>query len=293
MEFEILSIYAREVLDSRGNPTVEVEVKTKSGISRAIVPSGASTGIHEALELRDCGSRFLGRGVQKAVSNVKGVISKNIVGMDCRKQQSIDDAMIELDGTGNKSGLGANAILGASMAVTRAAALELEIPLYRHIENLANLTGKDKQKTKPKTLKIGGKTHQASPNPIAILAEIGDHLKKNDNPRLIRNHQRTNAMVKPTNQGMAPVSIFPIHHYHRSRRSKIRSQKTRIFGCDDSKIRARHALFDTPNHTRKGEQHNLKHNHAWQSEPTKENPHHDKRRRNHSENMPKIRDGHQ
>ena len=150
MEFEILSVYAREVLDSRGNPTVEVEVKTKSGISRAIVPSGASTGIHEALELRDCGSRFLGGGVQKAVSNVKGVISKNIVGMDCRKQQSIDDAMIELDGTGNKSGLGANAILGASMAVTRAAALELEIPLYRHIENLANLTGKDKQKTKPK-----------------------------------------------------------------------------------------------------------------------------------------------
>jgi len=137
MGFEIQSIRAREVLDSRGNPTIEVEVKTEKGISRAMVPSGASTGIHEALELRDGNSRFLGKGVQKAVGNVNDRISKELAGKDCTKQQDIDNAMLELDGTENKSNLGANSILGVSMAVCRASALELGIPLYERVAELS------------------------------------------------------------------------------------------------------------------------------------------------------------
>lgn len=134
---EIQAIRAREVLDSRGNPTVEVEVRTEKGLSRAMVPSGASTGIHEALELRDGGKRFLGKGVQKAVGNVNDRISKELVGKDCTKQQDIDNAMLELDGTENKSTLGANSILGVSMAVCRASALELGIPLYERVAELS------------------------------------------------------------------------------------------------------------------------------------------------------------
>lgn len=137
MDFDIRSIKAREVLDSRGNPTVEVEVRTEKGLSRAMVPSGASTGIHEALELRDGGNRFLGKGVQKAVGNVNDRISKELVGKDCTKQQDIDNAMMELDGTENKSNLGANSILGVSMAVCRASALELGIPLYERVAELS------------------------------------------------------------------------------------------------------------------------------------------------------------
>lgn len=137
MKFQILSVKAREVLDSRGNPTVEAELRTKSGISRAIVPSGASVGIHEALELRDGGERFLGKGVQKAVESVNKTISKEIIGLDCREQTEIDRLMIELDGTENKSRLGANAILAVSMAVSRASALEEGIPLYQRIGEIS------------------------------------------------------------------------------------------------------------------------------------------------------------
>ncbi len=132
-----MDVRAREVLDSRGNPTVEVDLKTRNGTSRAIVPSGASTGIHEALELRDGGDRYLGRGVRKAVGNVNKNISKQIIGLDCRNQREIDSQMIELDGTENKSMLGANAILAVSMAVTRASATELGIPLYQRIADLS------------------------------------------------------------------------------------------------------------------------------------------------------------
>ncbi len=137
MEYKILSLKAREVLDSRGIPTVEVEIKTKSGISRAMVPSGASTGIHEALELRDGGKRFLGKGVQGAVDNINKYISKEIIGLDCSNQRDIDEKVINLDGTENKSKLGANAILGVSMAVCRASALEEGIPLYERIGQLS------------------------------------------------------------------------------------------------------------------------------------------------------------
>ncbi|QID32429.1 phosphopyruvate hydratase [Pampinifervens florentissimum] len=134
----IAKVKAREVLDSRGNPTVEVEVELSSGArGRAIVPSGASTGEKEALELRDHDpKRYLGKGVLRAVDNVNSIIAKEIVGLDASKQSLIDKVLIELDGTPNKSKLGANAILGVSMAVARAMAQELGISLYRYIGGL-------------------------------------------------------------------------------------------------------------------------------------------------------------
>lgn len=131
----ITDVYAREVLDSRGNPTLEVEVYTESGaFGRGMVPSGASTGEHEAVELRDGDkSRYLGLGTQKAVDNVNNIIAEAIIGYDVRDQQAIDRAMIALDGTPNKGKLGANAILGVSIAVARAAADYLEMPLYTYL----------------------------------------------------------------------------------------------------------------------------------------------------------------
>jgi len=131
---EIFEVLGREVLDSRGNPTVEVEVVLDSGATgRAIVPSGASTGEHEAAELRDGGERYLGKGVRRAVDNVNSAIAPVLVGMDATAQREIDRAMLDLDGTENKSRLGANAILGASLAVAHAAASELELPLFRTV----------------------------------------------------------------------------------------------------------------------------------------------------------------
>ena len=131
---EIVEIVGREVLDSRGNPTVEVEVVLDSGATgRAIVPSGASTGEYEAVELRDGGSRYLGKGVLRAVENVNKLISQVVIGMDATNQRALDNVLIELDGTENKSRLGANAMLGVSLAVAHAAASELELPLYRAI----------------------------------------------------------------------------------------------------------------------------------------------------------------
>lgn len=130
----ILSIHARQILDSRGNPTVEVDVVTENGIlGRAAVPSGASTGEHEAVELRDGGNTFMGKGVLKAVENVNATLAERIVGMSVFEQNKIDQMMIDLDGTPNKSTLGANAILGVSLAVAKAAANELGLPLYRYI----------------------------------------------------------------------------------------------------------------------------------------------------------------
>ncbi|MGQ9653762.1 MAG: phosphopyruvate hydratase [Thermodesulfobacteriota bacterium] len=135
----IVEIRGREILDSRGNPTVEVEVGLDTGeVGRAAVPSGASTGEHEALELRDRDpSRYLGKGVLKAVENVNGAIAEELLGSDCLDQVLLDQAMIRLDGTENKSRLGANAILGVSMACARAAALYLGLPLYRYIGGIS------------------------------------------------------------------------------------------------------------------------------------------------------------
>ena len=132
---QIVDIHAREILDSRGNPTVEVEVTLASGfVGRAGVPSGASTGENEALELRDGDkNRYLGKGVQKAVDNVNNIIAEKLVGMDALEQVAIDQKMIDLDGTKTKSKLGANAILGVSLAVAKAAAMYNDMPLYRYI----------------------------------------------------------------------------------------------------------------------------------------------------------------
>ncbi len=140
MRYSISFIGAREILDSRGNPTVEVEVTTENGVSGlAAVPSGASTGIYEAIELRDGGKRFGGKGVTKAISAVKNTIQPKIKGFDVRLQKEIDEAMIELDGTENKSKLGGNAMLGVSLACARAAAASEQLRLYEYINKEANL----------------------------------------------------------------------------------------------------------------------------------------------------------
>ena len=131
---EIVNIVGREILDSRGNPTVEVEVELDSGaVGRAAVPSGASTGEHEAVELRDGGERYLGKGVQTAVGYVNTEIADVLRGIDALEQRLVDTELNALDGTANKARLGANAILGTSMAVAKAAAAELELPLYRYV----------------------------------------------------------------------------------------------------------------------------------------------------------------
>ena len=156
----IIDVYAREVLDSRGNPTVEVEVYTESGaFGRAIVPSGASTGEHEAVELRDGDkSRYLGKGVVNAVNNVNEIIAPEIAGFDVTDQAGIDRAMIELDGTPNKGKLGANAILGVSMAVAHAAADFVGLPLYRY---------------------LGGFNAKQLPTPMMNIINGGSHADNN------------------------------------------------------------------------------------------------------------------
>ncbi|MBD8070795.1 phosphopyruvate hydratase [Bacillus sp. PS06] len=156
----IVDVYAREVLDSRGNPTVEVEVYTESGaFGRALVPSGASTGEYEAVELRDGDkSRYLGKGVLNAVNNVNELIAPEIIGFDVTDQVAIDQALIELDGTENKGKLGANAILGVSMAAARAAADFLELPLYQY---------------------LGGFNSKTLPTPMMNIINGGEHADNN------------------------------------------------------------------------------------------------------------------
>lgn len=130
----IIKVHARQILDSRGNPTIEVDVITENGVlGRAAVPSGASTGEHEAVELRDGGKNYMGKGVLNAIKNVNTIIANELLGTSVFEQNHIDQLMIELDGTSNKSNIGANAILGVSLAVAKAAANELSLPLYRYV----------------------------------------------------------------------------------------------------------------------------------------------------------------
>lgn len=136
----ITKIVGRQIYDSRGNPTVECDVYTYKGKFTAAVPSGASTGIHEAVELRDGGKDYMGKGVLKAVDNLNKIIAPALIGMDPTKQLEVDNKMIELDGTENKGKLGANAILAVSMAVCKAGAAEKDVPLYKHIAELAGNT---------------------------------------------------------------------------------------------------------------------------------------------------------
>jgi enolase len=134
----ITNILAREILDSRGNPTIEVEVSTNQVIARASIPAGASTGTHEAVELRDADPwRYQGQGVLKAVTNVNTVLKNKLLGVDLFDQSGLDQMMIELDGTSTKSKLGANAILGVSIAAAKAAAQEKNMPLYQYFAQIA------------------------------------------------------------------------------------------------------------------------------------------------------------
>ncbi|MGI9351326.1 MAG: phosphopyruvate hydratase [Rhizobiaceae bacterium] len=155
----IIDVHAREILDSRGNPTVEVDVLLEDGaFGRAAVPSGASTGAHEAVELRDGGARYLGKGVTKAVTSVNEDIQEAVIGLDATNQRLIDQIMIDLDGSGNKGKLGANAILGVSLAVVKAAAEASALPLYRY---------------------VGGPNAKTLPVPMMNIINGGEHA---DNP---------------------------------------------------------------------------------------------------------------
>ena len=133
----ISKVHAREIIDSRGNPTVEVDVTTTDGLFRASCPSGASTGMWEAVELRDGGARYLGKGVQQAVDGVNNTLGPALLGKNPADQQGLDDLMLGLDGTPNKATLGANAVLGASLAISKAGAAAHKIPLYAHYAQLA------------------------------------------------------------------------------------------------------------------------------------------------------------
>merc|ERR1711865_907480 len=133
----ITAVHAREIIDSRGNPTVEVDMTTSDGSFRASVPSGASTGIYEAAELRDGGSRYMGKGVLQAVGNVNSALADAVMGVDVSDQRAIDDAMINADGTPNKSNFGANAILGVSLAASKAGAASRGVPLWQHYADIA------------------------------------------------------------------------------------------------------------------------------------------------------------
>ena len=187
----IIDIHARQIFDSRGNPTIEVDVVTENGfLGRAAVPSGASTGVHEAVELRDGGKDYMGKGVLKAVENVNDKIASTLLGVSVFEQETIDQIMIDLDGTPNKSKLGANAILGVSLAAAHAAALELGMPLYRYIGGVS-------AKTLPVPMMniINGGSHSDAPiafqefmiipvkatnfsEAIKMGSEIFHHLKK-------------------------------------------------------------------------------------------------------------------
>ena len=187
----IINVHARQIFDSRGNPTVEVDIITENGIlGRAAVPSGASTGEHEAVELRDGGSTYMGKAVGKAIDNVNNLISQEIIGSSVFDQEQLDKIMIDLDGTPNKSKLGANAILGVSLAISKAAANELGLPLYRYIGGVS-------AKTLPVPMMniINGGSHSDAPiafqefmvmptgaksfsHAMQIGTEIFHHLKK-------------------------------------------------------------------------------------------------------------------
>jgi enolase len=156
---KIKSIKAREILDSRGNPTIEVELETEVGKFFASVPSGASKGKYEAVELRDGGRRYFGKGVKKVVRNVEEIISKKLRGFDVTKQKEIDQILIELDGTENKSKLGANAICGVSLAICKAGAQAKNLPLYKYIRALYNIRNTKYQIPRPSFNIINGGVH--------------------------------------------------------------------------------------------------------------------------------------
>ena len=223
----IASVHGRQVLDSRGNPTVEVEVRLESGaLGRAAVPSGASTGEHEAVELRDGDSAaYLGKGVLNAVANVNGEIADALAGVDVDDQRALDGLLIELDGTANKGRLGANAILGCSLAAAKAAAADAGLPLYRHL-------GGDEARTLPVPLLnvVNGGAHAQNrldlqefmvvpagaerfSEALRVGAEVFHHLKA-------VLHERGLATGVGDEGGFAPTSSRPSRRSRRSSRRR-------------------------------------------------------------------------
>ena len=217
-DLKIKKITARWILDSRGNPTVECTLRTNSIKVRAAVPSGASTGEHEALELRDGGKDFLGKGVGKAVKNVNDIIAPKVIGIDVNKQNEIDNLMLELDGTKNKGNLGANAILSVSLACAKAASITLNEPLYKYLHELAfnkksqkfllpvpmsnvinggKHAGGDLAPQEFMILPIGAKTFQ---NAMQILSETYQNLKK-----IIKKKYGSNSINVGDEGGFAPA----------------------------------------------------------------------------------------
>ncbi len=219
---EIINIKAREVLDSRGNPTVEVDVITKQGIFRAMTPSGASAGHHEALELRDGDkTRYLGKGTLKAVDNVNNKISPKLIGLDCRHQETIDSILLKIDGTENKGKLGANAVLPVSMAVTKAGAVANGIPLYMYIGELFGVI--PHRLPVPMCNVINGGKHAGQENSIQehmlmptgaknftegirMISESYHHLAK-----LLKEQFGAGGVLIGDEGGFAPAQIIDIH----------------------------------------------------------------------------------
>ncbi len=219
---EIISVKAREVLDSRGNPTVEVDVITKIGVFRAMTPSGASAGQHEALELRDGDkTRYLGKGTLKAVENVNKKIAPKLIGLDCGHQETIDSIMLKIDGTENKGKLGANAVLPVSMAVTKAGAASAGIPLYMYIGELFGVI--PHRLPVPMCNVINGGKHAGQENSIQehmvmptgaknfnegirMVSETYHHLAK-----LLKGKFGAGGVLIGDEGGFAPAQIVDIH----------------------------------------------------------------------------------
>jgi len=219
---EIKSVKAREVLDSRGNPTVEVDVKTENGVFRAMVPSGASAGQHEALELRDGDKkRYLGKGTLKAVENVNKKIAPKLIGLDCCQQETIDNLMIKLDGTENKGKFGANAILPVSMAVTKAGAAAKNLSLYVYIGEIFGViphklpvpmcnvinggkhAGQENSMQEHLLMPIGAKSFTEG---IRMISESYHHLAK-----LLKNRFGASAVLIGDEGGFAPAQITDVN----------------------------------------------------------------------------------
>ncbi|MEM2922268.1 MAG: phosphopyruvate hydratase [Candidatus Bathyarchaeia archaeon] len=240
MCMQIVSIKAREVLDSRGNPTVEVDLNTKAGLFRSMVPSGASAGRHEALELRDGDSkRYLGRGTLRAVYNINEVIAPKIVGMDCTQQREIDLTMIELDDTPNKSRLGANAILPVSMAVAKAGAAARDTPLYRYIGELYGSSadilpvpmcnvinggkhaGQENSIQEHMLMPVGAKNFREG---IRMVSEAYHHLAS-----LLRKRYGVGAILIGDEGGFAPTQVENVHE-----RLELMLEAARYAGNEDA-----------------------------------------------------------
>ena len=219
-------IHARQIYDSRGNPTIEVDLTTERGIFRAAVPSGASTGIYEALELRDKADTWHGKGVMKAVHNVNNLIAPEIVAkcMDPVEQEKIDGLMLALDGTENKAKLGANAILGVSMAVCKAGAAHKGVPLYRHIADLAGV--KDVLMPVPCLNVINGGSHAGNKLAMQEVSQSGLVLVDHSSLALVHGPpHRSHLLLRGHEDGLRAVPSPEGSHQEEVRSGRHRCRR--------------------------------------------------------------------